>query len=209
MCALNTSWNVSSSSDSMRSKTTKYVCFLILIRFIFSKTMFDSSILKKMFRNAELIKTKRDNFFDDDEKISNAVVLNAFENFEFSFEIKKKLKFSKFFESNVKFDDEKKFWLNEIWSICLFFDWMLVLIDWSIDWLIMNFSSKSDSSSFMREILMKSKISNVVFNMNSLIICIKSISFLSYEKFSSNVTFLILIIFLWLEIQIRKIFVLL
>ena len=71
--------------------------------------MFDSSILKKMFRNAELIKTKRDNFFDDDEKISNAVVLNAFENFEFSFEIKKKLKFSKFFESNVKFDDEKKF----------------------------------------------------------------------------------------------------
>ena len=101
MCALNTSWNVSSSSDSMRSKTTKYVCFLILIRFIFSKTMFDSSILKKMFRNAELIKTKRDNFFDDDEKISNAVVSNVFEIFEFSFEIKKKLKFSEFSESNV------------------------------------------------------------------------------------------------------------
>ena len=71
--------------------------------------MFDSSILKKMFQNAESIKTKRDNFFDDDEKISNAVVSNAFENFEFSSEIKKKLKFSEFSESNVKFYDEKKF----------------------------------------------------------------------------------------------------
>ena len=208
MCALNTSWNVSSSSDSMRSKTTKYVCFLILIRFIFSKTMFDSSILKKMFRNAESIKTKRDIFFDDDEEISSAIASNAFENFKFSFEIKKELKLSKFFESNVKFDDEKKFWLNEIWSIYLSFDWMLVLIDWLIDWLIMNFLSKSDSSFFMREMLMKSKISNAVFNMSSLINCIQSISFLSYEKFSSNITFLILIIFFWLEIQIKKIFVL-
>ena len=71
--------------------------------------MFDSSILKKMFRNAELIKTKRDNFFDDDEEISNAVISNVFENFEFSSEIKKKLKFSEFSESNVKFYDEKKF----------------------------------------------------------------------------------------------------
>ena len=111
-------------------------------------------------------------------------------------------------DPTVKFDDEKKFWLNEIWSIYLFFDWMLVLIDWSIDWLIMNFSSKSDLSSFMRKMLIKSKISNAVFNMNSLINCIKSILFLSYEKFSSNITFLILIIFLWLKIQIKKIFVL-
>ena len=70
--------------------------------------MFNSSILKKIFRNVESIKTKRDNFFDD-EKISNAIVLNAFKNFEFSFKIKKKLKFSKFSELNVKFDDEKKF----------------------------------------------------------------------------------------------------
>ena len=91
--------------------------------------MFDSLILKKMFRNTESIETKRNNFFDDDEKISNAIVSNVFKNFEFSSEIKKKLKFSEFSESNVKFYDEKKFWLNEIWSICLFFDWMLVLID--------------------------------------------------------------------------------
>ena len=62
-----------------------------------------------MFRNVESIKAKRDNFFNDDEEISNAVASNAFENFEFLSEIKKKLEFSEFFESNVKFDDERKF----------------------------------------------------------------------------------------------------
>ena len=70
--------------------------------------------------------------------------------------------------------------------------------------LISTSSSKFEVRSIIWIIVFMLKSSYTVFNISFWISCIKSMFFALYEIWSSNMTFLILIIFRWLDIQMRK-----